>query len=469
VETRNLASKQRPRRAIALPLLLPLGVTALVTSPLFSVSSSAADFSNSTAIVIPSPGPPPGCPNLDDPTPNNNCPPTTAEPYPSDIPVSGVTGTLSDVNVTLKGLTTTSPADLDIIVQAPNGTTVWLMSDACGPDNGDNAITSAIDLTFDDAAASTIPEDTQCTSGTFKPVDDDNDPFFERTGEDVFPSPAPTPSSNTALSAFNGSDPNGTWKLWVVDDYPNTPGDPSGRFAGGWSLSISTGTEDSTTTTSSSTDSSTSTSSTSSSTPSSSSTTSTTAGSGGSSTTSSTVASSSTTISTLPPSTTTTTELPRVAPAAVLQLGTVQGGRVTVTGSGFPDRVNINLYFFSDPVLLATVLTNAQGGFQTTVAIPADAAPGAHQIVAVDALGRALASAPITVPGTAVPAQTQAQQTGTATQTVSATQQATAARTSVPLARTGPSERLALVALALVLEGCVLVRAAGLVRRRRSW
>ena len=40
--------------------------------------------------------------------------------------------------------------------------------------------------------------------------------------------------SGSQLSSFDGKDPNGTWKLFVIDD---TPGG-EGAFAGGWSLEL---------------------------------------------------------------------------------------------------------------------------------------------------------------------------------------------------------------------------------------
>ena len=53
----------------------------------------------------------------------------------------------------------------------------------------------------------------------------------------TFPAPAPSPSANTTLAgAFSGTTPNGTWSLFVVDD---TDGD-DGTMSGGWSLVVTT-------------------------------------------------------------------------------------------------------------------------------------------------------------------------------------------------------------------------------------
>lgn len=225
----------RARRALR--LLVAAAVTAM-SFPLLAGTASAADFTNATPIVIPGPPPPAGCPTF--PGPNNSCPATTATPYPSPITVAGLTGLITEVHVTLRGLTHVSPADLDVMVQAPDGKTVMLMSDACGADTDENPITAAIDLTLADAATGTLPADTACAAGSFKPVDDDNDPEFQFTGPDTFPAPAPTPATAVTLATFNGIDPNGAWNLWVVDDTPGDTGVNAGQFACGWALSVAT-------------------------------------------------------------------------------------------------------------------------------------------------------------------------------------------------------------------------------------
>ena len=70
-------------------------------------------------------------------------------------------------------------------------------------------------------------------SGTYRPANYTPPPGFA----DSFPSPAPAGPYNTAsLALFNGTSPNGVWKLYVVDD---TTGD-LGNIAGGWTLSITT-------------------------------------------------------------------------------------------------------------------------------------------------------------------------------------------------------------------------------------
>jgi subtilisin-like proprotein convertase family protein len=145
-------------------------------------------------------------------------------PYPSNIAVSGLTGTVTNVTVTLNNLTSTFPDDTDVLLVAPNGNNLILMSDTGGSDDITNTT-----LTFDDAAATTLPDATKLLTGAFKPTN-------VGTG-DTFPAPAPAPSANTTLAtSFNGIDPNGTWNLYVVDDL----GADMGVFGNGWTITLTT-------------------------------------------------------------------------------------------------------------------------------------------------------------------------------------------------------------------------------------
>lgn len=146
-----------------------------------------------------------------------------AGPYPSTIAVSGLTGPVSKVTVTLSGMNHTFPDDIDILLVGPAGQKMILMSDAGGSLDLIN-----VNLTFDDDAASPLPDSTQIVSGTFRPTN-------FGTG-DTFVAPAPGPPYGSALSVFNGTDPNGTWSLFVTDD----AGADVGSIAGGWSLTITT-------------------------------------------------------------------------------------------------------------------------------------------------------------------------------------------------------------------------------------
>jgi subtilisin-like proprotein convertase family protein len=148
-----------------------------------------------------------------------------ATTYPSTIAVAGVTGTVVRVNVTLTGLSHGAPDDLDILLVGPGGQTVLLMSDT-----GRDAI-SNVTLTFDDAGQP-VPKK-RIGSGTFRPT---NSRDKGNSGNDTFPAPAPGGPYGGQLAAFNGVDPNGSWRLFVRDDHASG----TGTLAGGWCLTITT-------------------------------------------------------------------------------------------------------------------------------------------------------------------------------------------------------------------------------------
>lgn len=237
------------RTSTPVRLMAVVSVVAAALALLLPGVASAQTYSNPTPIVIPGPPPPAGCPT--DPPPNNSCPSTPAAPYPSPIRVEGLTGGFFayHIKVILRGLTHNSPADLDVMLQLPEGEyRTMLMSDVCAADTAQNPITQPIDLTFElsTTTAPFIPADTPCTTGTYRPFDDEDDPEFPYTGPDNFPSPAPPPPPPPCTSVDPPCPPvppspspsraDGTWNLWVVDDTPGTQGVNSGQFAGGWSL-----------------------------------------------------------------------------------------------------------------------------------------------------------------------------------------------------------------------------------------
>ncbi|OUB15412.1 hypothetical protein BK708_24800 [Bacillus thuringiensis serovar yunnanensis] len=131
----------------------------------------------------------------------------TATPYPASIEIAEEVTLVGKVTVTLQNMNHTAPGDLDILLVGPQGQTVILMSDA----GGSFAINN-VTLTFDDDAPTFLPNEDQIVSGTFKPTD------YPELIIDFFPAPAPAPPYGSTLSVFNGTNPNGTWKLFVFDD-----------------------------------------------------------------------------------------------------------------------------------------------------------------------------------------------------------------------------------------------------------
>jgi hypothetical protein len=98
-------------------------------------------------------------------------------------------------------------------------------------DSGSSA--SNATLTFDDAAANSLPNSNPLVNGTYKPT-------IGLPGScpypNPFPQPAPLSPYGTALSDFTGTNANGVWYLYVGDD---CAGDV-GSISGGWTLDIAT-------------------------------------------------------------------------------------------------------------------------------------------------------------------------------------------------------------------------------------
>lgn len=144
-------------------------------------------------------------------------------PISNTIDVAGLTGSVTGITVTLTGLSHNFPDDLDIFLEAPNGQQRDLMSDAGG---GFSIPEPGVDLVFDDTAPTTIPDNAQITSGTYKPYDWPNT---------VTGLAAPEASVPNALAGLYSTAPNGTWKLWLADDAAGNTGSLDD-----WALSITT-------------------------------------------------------------------------------------------------------------------------------------------------------------------------------------------------------------------------------------
>lgn len=149
---------------------------------------------------------------------------------PSTIEVSGFESEIQDVNVRLNVYSHAQPADVDVLLVGPQGQTAMIMSDVAGASKAEND-----SIILDDQAETSLPKQDDLTSGKFKPTN------YEYTSQpDKFPPhpriPSPLPS-NSALSIFNGTDPNGTWTLFVIDQ-DDDAANYSGSIAGGWQLDI---------------------------------------------------------------------------------------------------------------------------------------------------------------------------------------------------------------------------------------
>ena len=135
-----------------------------------------------------------------------------ANRYPTVLDVSGLRGRIVDLDVILTGLTHGSPYDLDIVLVAPDGTHVTLMSKAGGVRN-----VRRLDLRLDDEAPTRMPN-RLVRSGRYRPT--------RRLADGLGPA---------LLSRVDGIDPNGRWRLFVYDSVRRD----RGRLAG-WSLVLTT-------------------------------------------------------------------------------------------------------------------------------------------------------------------------------------------------------------------------------------
>jgi subtilisin-like proprotein convertase family protein len=203
-------------------LLLAAGLAAVVMLGVAASAATAATFSNNSGITFNDGG---NC----DPSTLEPLAPGTATPYPSSIEVSGLGSSVTDVNVTVSGLSHSFPDDIGLLLVSPAGQSVILMAD-----NGGTVLSSSVNFTFDDAAPGGLPDSEEPSSGTYKPSRGTN-PSQGCNNPASFPGTAPAGPYGSSLSVFNGTNPNGTWQLYVIDD---TSGDTGSITS--WSLDIST-------------------------------------------------------------------------------------------------------------------------------------------------------------------------------------------------------------------------------------
>jgi subtilisin-like proprotein convertase family protein len=183
----------------------PASAGGLITKNYFLVNvipTANAVFANSAPIVI-----------------NDNAP---ASPYPASIGVSNVNGLVLKATVNISGLTHKFPSDVSVLLVAPNGKKVVLLSRAGGGVAVNNTY-----LSFDDDSTNLPPQSGLIVDGTYRPTDyKQNDSFF-----------APlTPPYDKSLKALAGINPNGTWSLYVQDDVAPD----GGTILGGWSINLVT-------------------------------------------------------------------------------------------------------------------------------------------------------------------------------------------------------------------------------------
>lgn len=188
--------------AVAMPSIVSSMAVGVVPPPQFNcVGSQATTFSNPMDVAIPDPPDPAA----------------VAAPVTSTITVSGLTGTIYDVDVMTR-LPHTAPVDLEITLTAPSGKIIDL---SIG--NGGTASNAFNGTTWDDGA----DPDGASTATT-------NDGLV--TDHNYVPGVVASPLvPQEALAAFIGDNPTGSWTLTVTDRSPDDVG-----LLDEWSLSIAT-------------------------------------------------------------------------------------------------------------------------------------------------------------------------------------------------------------------------------------
>ncbi len=203
VKTANLASVQFDQ-----PLTYTLSITNL--GPGEFVSQLPFQITNPDEIAIPSIG--------------------VADPYPSSMaPVSGLSGKIAHVSVTLTNFYHERTKDLELLLVGPDGTGVILMSEAGTCTSWSTDIpcpTYPVTVTFDDDASAPLPQNAEINNGTYQPTD--------YGSLHIFPLPAPLGPYSDTLSAFDDLSPNGTWKLYLLDKGLHR----DGYIADGWTLNL---------------------------------------------------------------------------------------------------------------------------------------------------------------------------------------------------------------------------------------
>ena len=204
-----------------LTLRLALALVALVALPT-GAQAATITFANPTGLGPSQDGGTSGPANL----------------YPSSIPVSGVPGTVTDVNVTLLGMT--AGDDADIVLRGPIGEPVLLLSDACRA-----GTTPRGNWIFDQSAPGFVSKQGPCspsfpTQSSFLPTNylhqpDDFDNSVEPDDLSVAPG-GPAPPYVNNLAQLAGGSANGSWDLFALDD--NSLGVEGFAINSGWALTL---------------------------------------------------------------------------------------------------------------------------------------------------------------------------------------------------------------------------------------
>jgi hypothetical protein len=189
--------KRRARAFAAAPLL----ALALLGAPSQAGAGAGTAITNPDPIAIPTLG--------------------AATPYPSIIEVSRLPGRVTAVQVVLLGIVHGEADQIDVLLAGPAGQATVVMSDACGGEYLFGKI-----LFFAEVSPGPLVPGECVTGHGYKPTDTEPG--------DPFPAPAPAGPHPASLSVFDGTRPNGAWRLFVLDDEAGA----DGTIEQGWLLQI---------------------------------------------------------------------------------------------------------------------------------------------------------------------------------------------------------------------------------------
>ncbi|WP_313913187.1 hypothetical protein [Tahibacter sp.] len=134
--------------------------------------------------------------------------------YPSTISVSNAAASITDLSISTNGLTHAFPDDVDLLLVGPGGQKMIIQSDA-----GGSTVALGMSYVLSDAGAGGLPDSAEIVAGTYRPTSHGGavDTFAAPAPAGPYSEPAPIGSA-TFASVFNGTNPNGTWSLYVMDD-----------------------------------------------------------------------------------------------------------------------------------------------------------------------------------------------------------------------------------------------------------
>jgi VCBS repeat-containing protein len=156
----------------------------------------------------------------------------SASPDPSTIAVSGLTGVVTHLTVTLNDLSHEEANDVQVLLRAPDGTNIYLMANNGGVTaigSPDATPPAGPNVTFDSSATDTIGAG-GVGAGPYAPLN------ASTTGNVTsnLPAGTPAPVTTMGLGGFYGINPNGAWGLYIDD----VNAFDVGQMTGGWTLSF---------------------------------------------------------------------------------------------------------------------------------------------------------------------------------------------------------------------------------------